>query len=193
MVKEFELDPFADIWIALDLNRYTHHGRGLESTEEYAVTIAASLGKHFLMQNRSVGFLAQNEIIHADRGSRQITKLLELLAVVRADRWQTMGQTLSAESVRFNRHSTVVVVTPSTDAEWVTVCQHLMQRGVNVLVALIESSTFGSGIQSIEVIGSLAAASIPVYLVKKGEPLDRLLAEPAGQQPSVAWSASGGA
>jgi uncharacterized protein (DUF58 family) len=193
MVKEFELDPFADIWIALDLNRYTHHGRGLESTEEYAVTIAASLGKHFLMQNRSVGFLAQNETIHADRGSRQITKLLELLAVVRADRWQTMGQTLSAESVRFSRHSTIVVVTPSTDAEWVTVCQHLMQRGVNVLVALIESSTFGSGIQSIEVIGSLAAASIPVYLVKKGEPLDRLLAEPAGQQPSVAWSAFGGA
>jgi hypothetical protein len=50
------------------------------------------------------------------------------------------------------------------------------------MVALVESSTFGSGVQSIEVVGSLAAASIPVYLVKRGEPLDRLLAEPAAQQ-----------
>jgi uncharacterized protein (DUF58 family) len=194
MVKEFELDPFADVWIALDLNRYAHFGRGAESTEEYAVTIAASLGKHFLMQNRSVGFLAQNEVIQADRGSRQLTKLLELLAVVRSDRWQTLAETLSAESVRFKRLSTVVVVTPSTTTDWVVVCQHLTQRGVNVMVALVESSTFGSGVQSIDVVGSLAAANIPVYLVKRGEPLDRLLAEPAAQQFDlpVARAANGG-
>src|SRR5581483_9895945 len=103
MVKEFELDPFSDIWIVLDLNRYVHYGRGAESTEEYAVTVAASLGKHFLMQNRCVGFVSQNEVIQADRGSRQLTKLMELLAVVRADRWLTLGQTLSGESLRFNR------------------------------------------------------------------------------------------
>jgi hypothetical protein len=107
---------------------------------------------------------------------------LELLAVVRSDRWETLAETLSAESVRFKRLSTVVVVTPSTTPDWVVVCQHLTQRGVNVMVTLVESSTFGSGVQSIDVVGSLAAASIPVYLVKRGEPLDRLLAEPAAQQ-----------
>jgi uncharacterized protein (DUF58 family) len=179
MVKEFEPDPFADIWIALDLNRRSHFGRGPESTEEYAVTVAASLGRHFLMQNRSVGLVAQNDVVQPDRGIRQLTKLLELLAVVRADRWQTFGEILSVESVRLNRLTTLVAVTPSVEPDWVTVCQHLTGRGVSVMVALVESATFGSGISSIEIVGSLATANIPTYLVKRGEPLEGLLAYPS--------------
>lgn len=174
MVKEFELDPFADIWIALDLNRYVHFGRGAESTEEYGVTVAASLARHFLMQNRSVGFIAQDELLHPDRGIRQLTKVLELLALVRADRWQSLTEALSGESMRLSRLTTLVVVTPSVDADWVTVCQHLKHRGVSVLVALVESATFGSGHASIEIVGALAAASIPTYLVKRGEPIEAL-------------------
>ena len=45
MSKEFELDPFADIWVVLDLHRFAHYGQGAESTEEYAVTVAASLAR----------------------------------------------------------------------------------------------------------------------------------------------------
>lgn len=185
MVKEFEPDPFADIWIALDLNRRPHFGRGPDSTEEYAVTVAASLGRHFLMQNRSVGLLVQNEVVPSDRGSRQLTKLLELLAVVRADRWQTFGEMLSAESLRLNRQTTLVAVTPSVETDWVAVCQHLTDRGVHVMVALVESATFGSGVSSIEIVSSLAAGSIPTYLVKRGEPLEGLLAQPS---PAVEYA-----
>src|SRR5439155_21655556 len=82
MVKEFELDPFSDVWVILDLDRQAHHGSGPDSTEEYSVTVAASLARHFLMQNRSVGLLAQKEVLPPDRGIRQLTKVLELLAVV---------------------------------------------------------------------------------------------------------------
>lgn len=56
MVKEFELDPFADIWLLLDLDERTMAGIGVESVEEYAVTICASLAKYFLDENRAVGF-----------------------------------------------------------------------------------------------------------------------------------------
>jgi len=42
MVKEFELDPFADIWLVLDLDQRIMAGSGVESVEEYAVTICAS-------------------------------------------------------------------------------------------------------------------------------------------------------
>ena len=57
MVKEFELDPFADIWLVLDLDQSTMAGSGVESVEEYAVTICASLAKYFLDENRAVGFV----------------------------------------------------------------------------------------------------------------------------------------
>lgn len=178
MVKEFELDPFSDVWVVLDLNRSTHVGRGAESTEEYGVTVAASLARHFLMQNRSVGLLAQEEVLPPDRGTRQLTKILELLAVVRADRWETLAQLLAAESLRLNRLTTVVVVTPSVEPDWVAACQHLVHRSVSLLTVLIESATFGSGVGAIDVVGSLAAASIPTFLVKRGEPLEELLARP---------------
>src|SRR5690606_32678380 len=55
MVKEFELDPFSEMHILLDMEGRHHRGRGDESTEEYAVKIAASLAQRFLDQNRSVG------------------------------------------------------------------------------------------------------------------------------------------
>ena len=178
MVKEFELDPFSDVWIVLDLDRHVHYGQRQESTEEYSVTVAASLARHFLMQNRSVGLLAQREVLPPDRGIRQLTKVLELLAVVHADRWESLTEMVSAESTRISRLATVFVVTPSTSADWVNVCQHLEERNVKVLVALIESATFGSGVAAIDVVGSLAAATIPTYLVKRGEPLEALLTQP---------------
>jgi uncharacterized protein (DUF58 family) len=174
MVKEFELDPFSDIWIALDLDRRVHHGRGADATEEYAVTVAASLARLFLTQNRALGLMAQGEIQQPDRGIRQLSKVLEIFATVRADRWESVAELVSKESLQLSRLSTLVVVTPSLTADWVNVCEHLTHRAVKVLVVLLEAATFGGGASSIEVVGALAAASIPTYLVKRGEPLESI-------------------
>src|SRR5581483_4424490 len=59
MVREFELDPTADVWVVLDLNSDVHAGTGMESTEEYAVTATASLACHLLDQGRAVGLVSQ--------------------------------------------------------------------------------------------------------------------------------------
>src|SRR5690606_33370762 len=58
MVKLFELDPASDIWIILDLEKKVQVGTGEEGTEEYAVNIAASIARYFLVANRSVGFIS---------------------------------------------------------------------------------------------------------------------------------------
>ncbi len=77
MVREFELDPSADIWIVLDLARDVQAGAGAESTEEYGVTATASLAKLFLGQGRSVGLVSQQVTLPADRGPRQLERMLE--------------------------------------------------------------------------------------------------------------------
>ncbi len=187
MVKEFELDPFADVWVAVDLHREPQVGRGVESTEEYAVTLGASFARYFLMQNRSVGVLTQFEVIPPDRGTRQLTKIFELLAIARADRWQSLAELLAAENLRLNRLATLVVVTPSVDLAWVEITRHLVERGVHVMVALIEPATFGGGRSSLEAVGALAVANIPTYLVKRGEPLENALTSPqAGGEARMA-------
>jgi uncharacterized protein (DUF58 family) len=179
MVKEFELDPFADIWLVLDLDERIMVGRGVESVEEYAVTICASLAKFFLDENRAVGFAAQGLHLSPDRGTRQLLKILEVLAFVRPVRGTPVAELLVAEQRRFARTDTVVVVTASRDDTWVNIMRSLALRGVHGQAVLVDGSTFGYGVpRSLGVLGSLAAARVPTYVVKRGESLQRALASP---------------
>src|SRR4029079_633860 len=110
IVKEFELDPTADVWILLDLERgiqtdawweQAWYERDLDelwltekvtklapNTEEYAVTCAATIAKYFLDKQRAVGLSASNHehaYAQPDRGERQLGRLLEMLAVVESN------------------------------------------------------------------------------------------------------------
>jgi uncharacterized protein (DUF58 family) len=197
MVKEFELDPTADIWIALDLHGAVQAGATnlaalpnfasdevpltfwLDSTEEYGVTIAASMARHFLNQNRNVGLLGNSSrlvSIPTDRGARQMLKILEQLAVVRADGHATFGELLLAEGWQFTRNSTVIAITSSVDEEWVQALIGIVSRRVQAVAIVIEPSTFGSKSSSLFVVSSLASVGIPTYLVKFGDDISRALA-----------------
>jgi uncharacterized protein (DUF58 family) len=184
MVREFELDPTADIWIVLDLNADAHAGSGLESTEEYAVTATASLARHLLDQGRAVGLVSQTATLPADRGPRQAERILEVLALVRAGSTLTLSALLSAETSRFARSSTLIVVTPSTAEGWARFCQALKGRGVRTTAVLIEASTFGRAPSALMLVSSLAEAHITMYLVKRGDRLDEALSSPT----AALWS-----
>jgi uncharacterized protein (DUF58 family) len=178
MVREFELDPTADVWIILDLHSDVHAGSGLESTEEYGVTAAASLARHLLDQGRAVGLVSQTATLPADRGPRQAERILEVLALVRASSHLSLAALLSAETSRFARSSTLIVVTSSTHEGWARFCQALGGRGVHTNAVLVEAATFGTAPSTLLLVSSLAAAHIPTYLIKRGEPLDQALSSP---------------
>src|SRR5713101_6183656 len=57
MVKEFDLDPAVDAWIFLDLHDAVQAGEGEHSTEEYAVTVAATIAVYLLRQDLSLGMI----------------------------------------------------------------------------------------------------------------------------------------
>lgn len=201
MVKEFELDPTSDIWIVVDMD-LRHHARAnvpqtmqaramlnspdgalpiefwLDSTEEYAVTIGASLSNHFLEQTRNVGMIFNNhnnDDIPADRGPRQMTKILEQLAVMHADGRTPIAERLLTESIRFDRNSTVIIVTPSTDEQWVRSVTQLVARGVRCVAIAIEPSTFDGSDSSLMVVSDLAAVGVPTYMVKHGDDINTAL------------------
>ena len=178
MVREFELDPTADVWIVLDLDGEVPAGSGLESTEEYAVTATASLARHLLDQGRAVGLVSQTVTLPADRGPRQVERILEVLALVRATSPLTLAAMLSAETSRFARSSTLVVVTSSTSEAWARFLQALGGRGVHSNAVLIEAATFGPAPSTLLLVSSLAAAHIPTYLVKRGDRLEQALSAP---------------
>jgi uncharacterized protein (DUF58 family) len=191
MVKEFELDPTSDIWIALDLDAEVHvdgsasdwsnSGSGKNglpvqpTTEEYSVVVAASLAAHFIAQGRTVGLLAWGQhrvTLPADRGSRQLVKILRALAVLRAEGQTPLHGVLETEQALFTRPDNLIVVTPSLHEEWVEALQTQLYRGVHSVVALVEPGTFGGEANPMVTVTSLAAINVPTYLIKRDAALD---------------------
>ncbi len=85
---------------------------------------------------------------------------------------------LSAETSRFARSSTLVVVTPSVSESWAAFCQALSGRAISAVAVLIEAATFGTAPSTLLLVSSLAAAHIPTYMVKRGERLEHALTTP---------------
>lgn len=183
MVKTFELDPASDVWVILDLEERVHAGVGEESTEEYGVRIAASIGRQYLLNNRSVGLMsfgAKLDIEEPERGGQQLTRLLESLAMASAEGDAPLANLLTEEQRRFGRHTTLVLVTPSTEDRWLTAIQSLAQRGVRVAVVLIDPSTFGGKESPLMLFGELTASNIMTYVVGRGDDLSLALSATGG-------------
>ncbi len=182
MVKTFELDPTSDIWVIADLEGSIQAGEGDESTEEYIVTVAASVAQRYIASNRSVGLIAFGEeyvVVEAERGQQQLMRILESLAVAKASGEAPLGNLLLEEQRRFGRHTTLVLVTSSTDSSWLSPVQALVQRGVRAAVVLIDPSTFGGEGSPLVLYGELTATDILTYVVAQGDDLSFALSSTA--------------
>lgn len=190
MVKTFELDPASDIWVILDMERRVNAGRDEESTEEYGVRIAASVARHYIVNNRPVGLMTFGRdlrVLEPERGQQQLTRILETLATASAIGDAPLGNLLMEEQRRFGRHTTLVVVTSATDDHWLTAIQSLTQRGVRAAVVLMDPSTFGSERSPLLMYGQLTASDIMTYVVRKGDDLGLALSPTA--TGAGAWQA----
>jgi uncharacterized protein (DUF58 family) len=183
MVKLFELDPASDVWLVLDLGRSVQAGQGDDGTEEHAVRIAASVARFLLSAKRRVGYIAQGDRHHVDeaeRGLGQYTRILESLALARAEGATPLADLLNQEGRRFGRHATVVVITPSTDESWIASLQELRSRGVKTAAVVLEPGTFGGTGNALLAYSALAAAGVLTYLVKRNDDLNAALASTQG-------------
>ena len=182
MVKTFELDPTSDIWVIADMEGSIQAGEGDESTEEYTVTVAASVAQRYIAANRSVGLIAfgaDYTVVEAERGQQQLSRILESLAVAKASGEAPLGNLLVEEQRRFGRHTTLVLVTASTDSSWLSPVQSLVQRGVRAAVVLVDPSTFGGEGSPLVLYGELTATDILTYVVAQGDDLSFALSSTA--------------
>lgn len=188
MVKTFELDPSSDVWVVLGLEERLQAGRGDESTVEYGVRAAASIARHYINANRSVGLMsfgANLDIVEPQRGQQHMSRIFESLAVVRGEGEAPLGNLLGEEQRRFGRHTTLIIITPSGEDAWVTQAQAAAQRGVRLAVVLLDRSTFGEGESALATYSELTASGILSYTLNRGDELSLALSHSgAGEE---AW------
>jgi uncharacterized protein (DUF58 family) len=144
-VKEFDLEQTADVWLFLDLDAGVHTGRGDESTIEYAVRVAAAIGARALVEKRTLGVTAVGAravVLQPDRGRRQYQKMLQLLAAAQADGHRPLLDVLVEQLPRLRRGMTAIVITPSTETNWIKPLSTLRARGVATTAVLLDGPAF---------------------------------------------------
>jgi len=191
--KEFELDPRAEVWIFLDAVQTGQAGipfsQSLEeaenlwkrtqislspSTEEYGISIAASLSRYFLRQGRAVGFISAGQVlsmIPADRGGRQLSKLLEALALLRAEGSLPLRGLVEAEAQLLPRGSTVVIITHSVEDDVALTADMITRRGLRPILVLIDAASFDGPPGTDQLEATLSFLKVPTRVVRRGDNL----------------------
>lgn len=198
MVKEFELDPLAEVWIFVDAEervraqlphtletdagsimfKQAGQARMLPSTEEYAASIAASIGQHYLRAGRSVGLASAGRtlnILPAERGARQLGKIMEAMATLRADGTTPFNDLVLGQARHLPRGSTAYLVSPTMDSEFLSLLEQLRRLGLRPLVVLLDALSFGGGVGSRPLSAKVAALGIPAVCIAEGQTLDTAL------------------
>ncbi len=208
MVKEFELDPMAEVWIFVDAYRLVHaelprpelrlDEREMwratvkiplpPSTEEYTVSIAASLARYYLQRGRVVGLVSAGQnlrVLPAERGGRQLGKILETLALLKADGRLSLESLVQAEIQALPRGSTVVLITPDTSDGLILSAELLSRRGMRPVAVLLDAASFGgsSGVERVE--NTLSIMRLPVCRISNGDDLSATLTD--ASQPMM-WA-----
>jgi uncharacterized protein (DUF58 family) len=201
MVKDFELDPLADVWIFLDaaldvqaskpqqapifrIQDVWHREVKFElpfSTEEYGVSAAASLARSYLRHGRAVGLVTAGQfltLLPPDRGGRQLGKILEALALLQAKGAMPLRGLMETQVKHITRGSTVVVISTSKQRDLILITDHLLRRGVRPVVVLMDASTFAEADDhTVEKLSTdVAALGAPLRLISCGDNLETALA-----------------
>jgi uncharacterized protein (DUF58 family) len=191
MVKEFEQDPQAEVWLFLDTHRNAHVSKPGEeyttppiddllllrrrkvklppSSLEYSISIAASLAHYFIQQRRAVGLVSASgrtfKVIPAERSERQEAKILEELAFLQAESNYTLPGLVTAQMGQLSQGSSAILITPMIWPELLIGVDSLQRRNLRPVVVLLMARSFGNHTNNEDLAQSLNERKIPVCRV----------------------------
>ena len=191
MVKEFDQERAGTLWIALDLCAEAYQESAItsgtvaapvslqssalpeaphfwETPLELAVVIAASLAAKALDEERLVGFLADDgrpRLVQAGRGPRQLWRILEELADVRATGTLPIGDVVRRER---GSGTALAVITPALDGAWLPALAEWQRGrpGAALAMLIVPAPLRASALEE-----RLAALGARSYVCVVGQPL----------------------
>jgi hypothetical protein len=142
-----------------------------------------------LRQNRAVGLAAHGTggtlraaspeslpiIVPPQKGEAQRWRILHALATVRAGGTWPLARVLSEMDPNLGRGTTLAVITPSCEPDWVAGLLPPMRRGVAPTVLLLDPASFGGQGNHTALAGLLADLGIPSHPIVKGMPFEPIV------------------
>ena len=204
MVKEFEQDPQADVWIFLDADKAVQahsaekpvteridqfwrlwkednpHVRLPEDTFEYGVSAAGSIASYYLKRGRAVGLVCASQVVTVlvpERGERQLNKILENLAFLEGNGDLSLMGLVESEAPQLPRASTVILISPSTHPSIELAVDSLLMRSMKPILVHIDAESFGGLPGGMDFAEQVRRRAIPVQLVRNSRPILESLEE----------------
>ncbi len=201
MVKEFEQDPQAEVWLYLDSQKIVNFEKPHQfddmpiesllfgrrpkfhlppSTLEYSISITASLAHYFIAQRRAVGFASAGQtftVHHAERSERQEGKILETLAFVEANGELSIAALVAAQASQLPQGSSAILITPTVRSELLQAVDDLQRRYLRPMVVLLDAGTFGGPDGTDKILISLRERRVPVCIIACDANLAQALSE----------------
>jgi len=151
MVKMFDQEASANVWLLLDTDPTVQSGQGDSATEEISVLVAASLAADLLREGRSVGLITytpERHLIWPARSAGHLWTLLGELARMpdaahRERPSLTLNSVLNQVARLLRVESNVVIITPSPDPSWISGLSLLAWRQITPVVVLIDPAPQG--------------------------------------------------
>ena len=179
--------PANDWWIILDADINTQFGQDADSTLELGVILAASLVERGLRARHSVGFIASSEKttwLKPQSSAQHSLRIMKDLAMLQTGE-QSLAELLERTSSAFGQHTSLVIITPSLNPDWLTSLTHLIWKGIQPTVLLIDAHSFGAEQKADAFAGLLTQMNISRFILDRSL-LKRPEAQP-GRQGQWEW------
>ncbi|HEY51946.1 MAG TPA: DUF58 domain-containing protein [Caldilineae bacterium] len=147
MIRQFDQEPAGALWLVLDLDAAVQAGEGQESTLEYGVILAASLAAKHLDENRAVGLVAlgrEAKIVPPQPGRGNLWQLLHALTHAEAAEGWPLARVLKQIRPDIGRGRTVLVITSSSQTDWVGELLQYQRRDITTAALLLDAASFTS-------------------------------------------------
>ncbi|MBI4787609.1 MAG: DUF58 domain-containing protein [Chloroflexi bacterium] len=190
-VRQLDRATSADWWIVLDLDQRVQAGHGQDSTLEHGVILAASLADRGLRAKRQVGLLMCGDqglewMPPRDSPARR-WEILRALALVSPGR-TPLANLLSQLNPSLKGVSSLIIITPAAQGDWIETVLPLRWRGIVPTVLLLDPGSFGGRGDVRATLAALADLEIAHHVITR-DVLDRPEMRP-GRRGHWEWHVS---
>ena len=195
MVKEFDQDPRADVWIFLDAEKKHHAREALDNQPsetpaqlwgirqekrvllppdsfEYALSAAGSIADYYIKHGRAVGYVSYGQsltVLSAETGDRQHNRILDHLAFERCEGKMDLLGLVQAQAPNLIRGSIVVLLTTTRNGKIPYLVDALLQWRMNPVVIIVDLNSFGDVFNQYVESSTFIQQGVPLFTIKKWE------------------------
>ena len=178
MSKEFDVGSSNEVVILNDLDKSVQCGRLDDSTDELSISVTASLTKSYTDSHTPVGFLSHGNdryYITPGIGSSHFDRTMQTLAVAKPGNGKKLQQVITEERNIWFNHSSIIIITPSSEKEWVMALSELSQFNTSITVIMVNAKSFGGKHELGPILSALDNIGISPYEINKNDELNESL------------------